>query len=110
MKILIICGGGACSGFLAQKMRQAAKKKGVVADVETSSYSILQAYIDEVDCVLIGPYLKFDQESIASICKSKGILCDIIDQAAYVSLNGEAVLEQANWFAQQCYTWLSQWW
>ena len=32
--ILLVCGGGASSGFLAQKMNEAAKANGIAAHVE----------------------------------------------------------------------------
>lgn len=95
MKILLICGGGASSGFLAQQMRRAAKKKGIDADVQATSYSILEDYIDDVDCLLIGPHLKFDEESISGICKENGVPYGFIEQNVYASLNGEAAFDQA---------------
>ena len=95
MKILLACGGGASSGFLAQQIRKAAGKRGLKADVTAISAALIDDYIDDVDILLVGPHLKFDEKSFDEISKRCGVPYMFIDQAAYAGLNGEKVLDAA---------------
>ena len=46
IRVLLCCGAGFSSGFLAQKARQAAKKKKLDMTVEARSESVVSEYMD----------------------------------------------------------------
>ncbi len=94
-KILLICGAGASSGFLAQSMRKAAKKKGIEVSIEARSESELQEYIERIDTLLIGPHLKYMESELREKVKSYGIQVAVIDQLIYGTLDGEKALDLA---------------
>ena len=57
IRVLLCCGAGFSSGFLAQKARQAAKKKKLDMTVEARSESVVSEYMDKMDVLLVGPPL-----------------------------------------------------
>lgn len=57
IRVLLCCGAGFSSGFLAQKARQAAKKKKLDMTVEARSESVVSEYMDKMDVLLVGPHL-----------------------------------------------------
>ena len=44
-QILLVCGTGASSGFMAKNIRQAIKARGLSYDVKARSDSVLEDYI-----------------------------------------------------------------
>ena len=48
IRVLLCCGAGFSSGFLAQKARQAAKKKKLDMTVEARSESVVSEYMDKM--------------------------------------------------------------
>lgn len=95
MNILIICGGGASSGFLAQSMRKAAKQQGEEVSVLARSESELEDYVENVDVVLIGPHLKYMEEEITKKASKHDVKVAMIDQLIYGTLDGAKALDLA---------------
>lgn len=62
--ILLICGSGASSGFMAANMRKAAKKAGLDYKIQARSESELEDYADDIDALMVGPHLKFELDDI----------------------------------------------
>lgn len=62
--ILLICGSGASSGFMAANMRKAAKKEGLDYKIKARSESELGDYMDDIDALMVGPHLKAEFEGI----------------------------------------------
>lgn len=62
--ILLICGSGASSGFMAANMRKAAKKEGLDYKIQARSESELEDYADDIDALMVGPHLKFELDDI----------------------------------------------
>lgn len=56
--ILLICGSGASSGFMAANMRKAAKKAELYYKIQARSEAELGEYADEIDALMVGPHLK----------------------------------------------------
>ncbi|WP_288760382.1 PTS sugar transporter subunit IIB [uncultured Lacticaseibacillus sp.] len=63
--ILLICGSGASSGFMAASMRKAAKKQGLDYKIKARSESELGDYLDEIDALMVGPHLKAEYDAIS---------------------------------------------
>jgi cellobiose PTS system EIIB component len=95
LRILIICGGGASSGFLAQGMRKAARGQGVEATVEARSESEVEEYVGRVDVVLVGPHLAFMLDHIRTLVEPHGIKVSLVPQAVYGRLDGAAAFKLA---------------
>lgn len=95
LRILIVCGGGASSGFLAQGMRKAAKKDGVDITVEARSESEVEEYIGKVDVVLVGPHLSFMYDHIHALMEPHDIQTALVPQQVYGRLDGAGAYQLA---------------
>lgn len=95
IKILIACGSGASSGFIAQSMRKAAKAKGLDVAIKAVSDTQIEDYVNEIDLLLIGPHLKHRFAEIEEFVKPYKVKAMLIEQQSYASLDGAGVLETA---------------
>ncbi|MBM7689203.1 hypothetical protein BCR24_03780 [Enterococcus ureilyticus] len=94
--ILLVCGGGASSGFLAQSMKKSAKTQGLLVTVEAVGDSEIEDYIDEKDVVLFGPHLRYmESELKETMSEFDSIPYDFIPDAYYGALDGEGTLNFA---------------
>ena len=93
--ILLACGAGASSGFIAQKMRKAAKQQGLEGSIRAVSDTESRENIEDIGALLIGPHLKHRFEEIQKDVEPFGVKASIIDRRYYATLDGESVLKQA---------------
>lgn len=93
--ILLCCGAGMSSGFLAQQMRKAAKKRGIAARVEAKSQSNMADDLPEADILLIGPHLAYALDDLTKQCDPYGIPVRTIPKRMYGGLDGEGLLDLA---------------
>lgn len=91
--ILLICGSGASSGFMAGAIRKAAKKRGVEVTVKAASESQLDERINEIDYLLIGPHLAYMLDDLKDQVAEKNVKAAVIPQSIYGTLNGEKALD-----------------
>ena len=59
LRILLVCGSGASSGFMAANMRKAAAAAGLDATIQARSESDVDNYIDDIDVIMVGPHLAY---------------------------------------------------
>ena len=90
-QILLVCGAGASSGFMAAAARKAAKKNGVDLEIKAKSESELNDYLDATDLLLVAPHLKYMIEEVKDSCQQKGAL----DGKGLVAF-AEELLEEGN--------------
>ncbi|KQQ22484.1 hypothetical protein ASF48_04680 [Rathayibacter sp. Leaf299] len=57
-KILIVCGAGASSTFLAHRLRAGAKERGMDASFRSETLTGLADSLPEADVLLVGPHLE----------------------------------------------------
>lgn len=95
MNILVVCGGGASSSFIAQNVFKAGKAEGLDLTVDAISETELEDYADGRDVILVGPHLKYIEESIKEITEQYGVPYAFIEAQNYATMNGKAILEQA---------------
>lgn len=94
--ILLVCGGGASSGFLAQSMKKNAKMQDLKVTVEAVGDSEIEDYIDEKDVVLFGPHLRYMEADLKEIMSEfDGIPFDFIPDDFYGALDGASTLNFA---------------
>ncbi len=96
MVIRLFCAAGMSTSMLINKMREAAKEKGMDDDIVAYPISELEAKVDECDVALLGPQVGFQIEKAKSICEPKGIPVEVIPSADYGMVNGMAVLKYAH--------------
>ena len=64
-KILLCCGAGMSSGFLAQAAQKAANTKAPGTKVAAKSQSLVEDVIEDYDLLLIGPH--FAEERLLQV-------------------------------------------
>lgn len=92
--ILLVCSAGMSTSLLVNKMKDAAKEKGVEINIRAMSISECSSVIDEVDIVLLGPQVRYQKPQVDAMVKGR-VPVDIIDMRLYGTMNGKAVLEEA---------------
>lgn len=92
--VLLCCGAGMSSGFMAKAIRVAAKEQGLDFDVEARSESEVEDYIEDIDILLICPHTKHLLEELKETAEPYGVPVEMIDKEAYGNIDGPAVLKR----------------
>ncbi|MDD6855166.1 MAG: PTS sugar transporter subunit IIB, partial [Oscillospiraceae bacterium] len=66
--VLLVCGSGASSGFMAANIRKAAAVRGLAITVNARSEATVEDYVEEIDCLMIGPHLKSIVPDMEEVC------------------------------------------
>ncbi|MDN2453331.1 PTS sugar transporter subunit IIB [Lactobacillus sp. UCMA15818] len=91
LKVLLICGSGASSGFMAANMRKAAKKENLDYIIKARSEAELSDYSSDIDVLLVGPHLKAEFDALKEQVPSN--VTTILMRADYYSiLDGAAAI------------------
>ena len=92
--VLLVCGSGASSGFMAANIRKAASAMGLEITVTARSESEVLNYVEDIDCLMVGPHLATVIPSLEEDIEGYDIKIAIIDKDAYAKLNGDKALDQ----------------
>ncbi|MEE3488865.1 MAG: PTS sugar transporter subunit IIB [Bulleidia sp.] len=92
--VLLVCGSGASSGFMAANIRKAAKKRNLDITVNARSEATVEDYVDEIDALMIGPHLQSIKGDMEEICDGHDIKVMVCDRTAYAHLDGDKALDQ----------------
>lgn len=92
--VLLVCGSGASSGFMAANIRKAAAARGLEIAVTARSESEVLNYVEDIDCLMVGPHLASVIPSLEEDIEGYDIKIALINKDAYAKLNGDMVLDQ----------------
>lgn len=101
INILLACGIGASSGFMAASMRKIAKQKGLDVSVHAVSKSAVPDYSEKIDVLMLGPHFASEVPQYQDLLKDRGTVVASIDPDKYAELDGEGILEDALAFYQE---------
>jgi len=93
LRVLLVCGSGASSGFMAASIRKAAEAKGITITVNARSEAEIENYIDEIDCLMVGPHLAYLVDEAQEIVGDADVKVALMKPEYYATLNGEKALE-----------------
>lgn len=93
LTVLLVCGSGASSGFMAQRMRKAAKKRGLTYEIEARSESELDAALASIDVLMLGPHLRYMEDQIRERTSGSTVEVTVIPESIYGVLDGDAALD-----------------
>ena len=94
LNVLLVCGSGASSGFMAANIRKAAKARGLEISVVARSESEIESYIDEIDVLMAGPHLAYIMDEVDELAEANPDLKVILMRKDYyATLDGEAALD-----------------
>ncbi|WP_140920516.1 PTS sugar transporter subunit IIB [Limnobaculum xujianqingii] len=90
-KIMLACMGGFSTSMLVKKMREAAEKQGIDAEIDAVAETELDKYND-LNIILLGPQVGHLLGELRSKFETPIIIIDSMD---YGLMNGEKVLKDA---------------
>ncbi len=93
LRILIVCGSGASSGFMAANMRKAATAQGLQLKITARSESEIENYLDEIDALMVGPHLAYIMDDIEEYIGDTQIAVVLMEPEYYSLLDGEKAIE-----------------
>lgn len=92
-KILLVCGAGASSGFMAAAARKAAKKAGLAYEIKAKSESELSENLPGLDLLLVAPHLSYMIDETKGGYEFQNVAYDLIPPKIYGSLDGKGLVE-----------------
>jgi len=93
--IKLFCASGMSTSVLVNKMKEAAKAKGVEAEIIAFPESQMDRHLDSMDVALLGPQVAYTLGKAKKICEPKGIPVEVIPMVDYGMMNGAKVLDLA---------------
>ncbi|HEX5730320.1 PTS sugar transporter [Microbacterium sp.] len=92
MRILVVCGAGASSTFVAQRVRHAAHDRGLAYSAFAGTELSLPIDLDAADVVLVGPHLAHAVERIQRDAAQRGTTVVLLPPDIFSDLDGTRTL------------------
>lgn len=93
LSVLLVCGSGASSGFMAANMRKAAKAKGLDIDIKARSESEIENYIDDIDALMAGPHLAYILDEVEEYKNGRDVKVILMKPEYYSTLDGAKAID-----------------
>ena len=93
LNVLLVCGSGASTGFMAANMRKAASAMGMDMDIKARSESEIENYIDEIDALMVGPHLAYILDEIDEYVGDADVKVILMKPEYYSTLDGEKAIQ-----------------
>src|SRR5690606_26160778 len=95
MRILLCCAAGMSTSLLVKKMQDAARARGVEAEIRSASLDEVARYLDQADVLLLGPQVRYKLAQLKKEGEARGIPVEVIRPEDYGRADGEKVLDFA---------------
>lgn len=95
VRILLACGIGASTGFMAANMRKMAKKQGLDVSVHAVSKSEVMDYADKIDVLLLGPHFSAEVPEYREKLAPHEVKVASINPKYYGSFDSAHILQDA---------------
>lgn len=97
LDIVLCCSAGMSTSLVVEKMQNAAKKKGIDAEIKAVPVSSVEDLDSshKIDILLLGPQVKFKLNELKEVYKDQNTLVDVINMMDYGMINGEKILTDA---------------
>ena len=92
MRILVVCGAGASSTFVAQRLRHAAQDQGFACSAFAGTEQSLPIDLDAADMVLVGPHLTHALERIERDAAARGTTVVLLPPDIFADRDGTRTL------------------
>ncbi|MCW3493720.1 PTS sugar transporter subunit IIB [Microbacterium sp. SSM24] len=92
MRILVVCGAGASSTFVAQRVRHAAHDQGLAYTAFAGTEQSLPIDLDAADVVLVGPHLVHALERIERDAAARGTTVVLLPPDVFADKDGTRTL------------------
>jgi len=88
MRILVVCGAGASSTFVAQRINRAARARKLAYSATATSEASLADGMESSDLVLLGPHLAAHLEQVKVLAAAHGVTVVLLDADVFADLDG----------------------
>ena len=95
IRIKLFCASGMSTSVLVNKMKDAAKSKGIDAEIAAFPEAQMDKHLDSMDVALLGPQVGYTLGKAKKLCEPKGIPVEIIPMVDYGMMNGAKVIDLA---------------
>ena len=92
MRILVVCGAGASSTFVAQRVQRAAHDRGLPYSASAGTVRSLPIDLTATDIVLVGPHLGPELERIQQDAAIEGVRVVLLPEDVFTDLTGTRTL------------------
>ncbi|MDQ0893220.1 PTS sugar transporter subunit IIB [Agromyces ramosus] len=99
MRIIVVCGAGASSTFIAHRIRQAATARGMTVEARATSESRLVDSLDGADVLLVGAHLGDRIGLVREHAHAASVPVVILPESAAAAPDGATALDLALEFA-----------
>ncbi|GKU82033.1 PTS sugar transporter subunit IIB [Niallia sp. NCCP-28] len=93
LNVLLVCGSGASSGFMASNIRKAAANRNLDISIKARGEAEIENYIDEIDALMVGPHLAYILDEIEEYIGDADVKVLLMKPSYYSTLDGEAAIE-----------------
>lgn len=93
LRILLVCGSGASSGFMAANIRKAASARGLDLKVTARGESEIENYIEDIDVLMVGPHLAYILDEVDEYVGDAPVKVIQMRPDYYATLNGEQAVD-----------------
>lgn len=93
MRILVVCGAGASSTFVAQRVRHAAQAAGRQISAVAGTEQSLPIDLDAADIVLVGPHLRHALDRIRFEAASRDAAVILLPDDVFTDIDGRRTLD-----------------
>ena len=100
-RILLACGIGASTGFMAANMRKAAKAQGLDVSIHAVSKSQVPEYADKIDVLLLGPHFSAEVPKYKEMLKDHNVKVTSIDPDDYARIGWRSHLSRPSSFMKK---------
>ena len=88
MRILVVCGAGASSTFVAQRINKAARARKLAYSATATNEASLAEGVETSDLVLLGPHLAARFEQVKDLAAPHGVTVVLLDADVFADLDG----------------------
>ncbi|SKA91208.1 PTS system, cellobiose-specific IIB component [Agreia bicolorata] len=92
-RVLVVCGAGASSTFLAHRIRAAARGREIDVSVSASSTEGLDERIGEIDVLLVGPHLAAQFDELSRLAAAAGAASALLPDTIFGARGEETALD-----------------
>ena len=95
LSIMLACAGGFSTSMLVERMKDAAKERGMEVNIDATAEGKVDKLIQNVDILLLGPQVGYMEESFKKKYSSHSVAIATIPSMDYGMMNGKKVLADA---------------
>jgi PTS system cellobiose-specific IIB component len=92
-RVLVVCGAGASSTFLAHRIRAAARGRDIAVSVSASSTEGIADHLGEIDVLLVGSHLASRFDELSKLADAAGARSALLPDTVFGKHGEETALD-----------------